>query len=89
MRTQLTRHERSQRGQHRPVGPRQLRLPDLTTQNLDLMPEREYLDAVRGVVAGEQCQPCKDLADELVDQFHSHSRRACGSINHSHKRAGQ
>jgi len=40
MRAQLTRQKPSQRGQHSPIGPGRLRFPDLTTQNLDLMPQR-------------------------------------------------
>jgi hypothetical protein len=39
----------SQSGHHSPIGPGRLRLPDLTTQNLDLMPQRDYLDVVRFV----------------------------------------
>lgn len=81
MRTQLTRQKPSQSGQHRPVGPGRFRLPDLTTQNLDLMPQHQYLNVVRGIVAGEEREPGEDLADELVDEFHGHSRRACGPIN--------
>jgi hypothetical protein len=58
---QLTRQKPSQSSQHRPIGSRLLRLPDLTMQNLDLMPQREYLDVVRGVVAGKEREPAKTL----------------------------
>jgi hypothetical protein len=44
------------------------------TQNLDLMPGREYLHVLCGVVAGEQREPGEDLEDELVDELHGHSQ---------------
>lgn len=80
MRAQLARQKPGQSRQHRPVGPGRLRAPNLTTQNLDLMPEREYLGVVRRVVAGKERKPGEDLEDELVDQFHDHGHQACGTV---------
>ena len=58
MRTQLTRQKLSQSRQHGPIGPGRFRLPDLTTQNLHRVPEREYLDVVH-----RRCRPHDAGAD--------------------------
>lgn len=75
----LARQKPRQGSQHRPVGPGQSRVPDLSTQNLDLMPESEYLDTVRRVVTGKECEPGEDLEEEPEDQFHDHGHQARGT----------
>ena len=48
-----------QRGQDRPVRPRQHRFADLALEHGDLMPQDQYLRILRAVGAGEQGQPAE------------------------------
>ena len=78
------------RGGNDPQGPEAAQDPARAeAKNLDLKPERECFDVVRGVAGGKLRQPGEGLADELVDQFHGHIYPACGPINQSHERAVQ
>lgn len=43
------------------------------------MSQCEYLGMVRDIVAGEEHETGEDLKNELIDEFHGHSHRACGT----------
>ena len=57
-----------QRGQDRPVGPRQLRRLDLALEHGDLVAKDEDLSVLGAVGAGEQSEPAEYPEHQEVDE---------------------
>jgi hypothetical protein len=57
-----------QRGQHRPVGPRQPRILDLPLENGDLVPQNQNLRVLGTIRAGEQGKPAEHAQHRQVGE---------------------
>ena len=57
-----------QRGQHRPVGPRQPRTLDLTLEDSHLVPQDQDLGILGPVGPGEQGEPAEHAQHRQVDE---------------------
>jgi hypothetical protein len=57
-----------QRGQHRPVGPRQPRVLDLPLEHSDLVPQDQDLGVLGSVGAGEQGKPAEHTQHRQVGE---------------------
>ena len=66
-----------QRREHRPIRPRQLRPPDLTTQYGDFMAQHQDLRILRPGAAAQQSEPGYQLPEDQIEQSYRHSRRSC------------
>jgi hypothetical protein len=55
-----------QRGQYRPIGPRQLRRPGLALEYRDLVAQEEDLGVLGPVGAGKQGEPAEDAEHRLI-----------------------
>jgi hypothetical protein len=63
-----------QRGQHRPIRPRQIRPADLAAQNCDLVTQNEQLHGLRRVASHEPRQPPKHLNHPQVQHPNHHDQ---------------
>ena len=59
-----------QRGQHRPVGPRQPRGLDLALEHGDLVPQDQDLGVLGAVGPGEQGKPAEHAQHRQVGESH-------------------
>jgi hypothetical protein len=72
---QVPGQQSRQGGHHGAVSPVRSRAGDLTTQDSDLMTERQDLDILRVVAACEQRQPAEQQDHEQVDKAEEHKCR--------------
>jgi len=70
-----------QRGQHRPIRPRQIRPANLTTQDRDLVTQNEQLRGLRRVRSREPRQPPKHLNHRQVQHPNHHDQIMAESTN--------
>ena len=64
------RQQPGQRGQHRPVGPRQPRGLDLALEDGNLVPQDQDLRVLGTVRAGEQGKPAEHAQHRQVGESH-------------------
>jgi hypothetical protein len=69
----VTKNDR-QRGQHRPIGPRQIRPANLMTQDRDLVTKDEQLRGLRPVASRDPCQASKHLNHRQVQHPNHHDQ---------------
>ena len=73
---QVPGQQRRQGGNHGAIGPVQLWVDDLTTQDRDLMPEDQDLHVLGGIAPRQERQPVEQSDHEQVDEADEHERRA-------------